>query len=432
MGANFVSFDDRQYSEYLYVAPSDELDFTEGEITSADGAIVLQCGRTSVARQFNAAGGIEVVNPGVVRFKRHPLTGAIVGLLAEPAATNVLSFNSQLTNSYWPKHNCVVAASTVKGLDGAAMFKMADDAVNTYHGMPSPLTSIGSSSWASGRVFAKAGENNFIQLELGFPDWGSFNATVNLTDGSFVTGGTSPAPGRANVTPCKNGVYLIEISARSGAAASQSVRLSVLNHNGSTTTYAGTAGNGVYVQYPQLELSPRSTSTIVTDNGPVTRDADNYSFPLPEGYDSRNMSFCVEAVPAFVPLAPYAGGDATSGVLAMRNPQMTGATSVMAVIGRQIATQLPQAFARSVARNITLLGNPVWQTEPVVMAYSTTGIFSNDGNVLSADAGFVQAASQSIQVGSSRPEAEYFEGAVTGVLLYKGALNAYDLAKATQ
>lgn len=68
----------------------------------------------------------------------------------------------------------------------------------------------------------------------------------------------------------------------------------------------------------------------------------------------------------------------------------------------------------------------------MLIAYSTAGILSYNGDVVSADAGFVQSSSNSIQVGSSRPDAEYFEGAISGLLLYQMALSADDLRKVTQ
>ncbi|WP_211130192.1 hypothetical protein, partial [Serratia surfactantfaciens] len=60
------------------------------------------------------------------------------------------------------------------------------------------------------------------------------------------------------------------------------------------------------------------------------------------------------------------------------------------------------------------------------------GILSYNGDVVSANPGFAQSSSNSIQVGSSRPDAEYFDGVVTGLLLYQVALSADDLGKVTQ
>lgn len=431
MGSNIISFDDQDYTHYLYVTPTREFDFTSGSTKSTDESISLRCGRTTTARQFNESGEIETVNPGVVRFKRNSVTGKIIGLLAEPSATNVLSFNGQLTNSYWQPHNSTVTQSSVTGLDGISMFKLAEDAVNTYHGVPSPATSIQATGWASGKVYAKSAENSHIFVELGFPGGGiTFNVTVNLSDGTFTTGGT--ATGVAKTTSYKNGIYLIELSAQAASVVSQTVRLSILNHNGVSQIYEGTPGNGVYVQYPQLELTPRSTSTIITANGPGTRDADNYYFMIPEGFDSTDMSICAEVIPTSLPLAAYASGEVTSGVIALRDSNLTGAASVRAVIGRQISTLLPQAFARTKTNPISLLGNKKWQLERMLIAYSTAGILSYNGDVVSADAGFVQSSSNSIQVGSSRPDAEYFEGVISGLLLYQMALSADDLRKVTQ
>ncbi|MBH2756489.1 phage head spike fiber domain-containing protein [Serratia ureilytica] len=431
MSANIISFDDQDYTNYLYVIPTKEFDFTSGSIKSIDGSISLMCGRTTTARQFNENGDVETISPGVVRFKRNPLTGKIIGLLAEPSATNVLSYNGQLTNSYWTPHNCTITQSAVSGLDGIPMFKLADDAVNTYHGLPSPTTSIQATGWASGKVYAKAAENSHIFVEIGFPGGGiTFNVTVNLNDGTFATGGT--ANGVAKTTSCKNGIYLIELSAQAASVASQTVRLSILNHNGVSQIYAGTPGNGVYIQYPQLELTPRSTSTIITANGPGTRDADNYYFMIPAGFDSTDMSICAEVIPTSLPLAAYAAGEVTSGVLALRDSNLTGSASVRALIGRQISSLLPQAFARTQTSNISLLGKKKWQLERMLIAYSTAGILSSNGDVVSANPGFVQSSSNSVQVGSSRPDAEYFDGVVTGLLLYQVALSADDLGKVTQ
>lgn len=435
MGANLISFDDQDYTNYLYVTPTKEFDFTSGSIKSTDESLSLKCGRTTAARQFNENGDIETVNPGVVRFKRNPLTGEVIGLLVEPSATNVLSYNGELTNSYWTPHNSTVTQSSVPGLDGMPMFKMTEDAVNTYHGIPSPATAIQANGWASGKVYAKAAENSNIYVELGFP-FGDvvFSVTVNLNNGSFTTSGNivGLAKGVARVTAHKNGIYQIEVSVQTSLVASQSARLSILNHNGVSQTYAGTPGNGVYVQYPQLELTPRPTSTIITENGPGTRDADNYYFMIPDGFVSTDMSICAEVIPTSLPLAAYAAGEVTSGVIALRDSKLTGSASVRAVIGRQISTLLPQAFARTKTSSISLLGNKKWQLERMLIAYSTAGILSYNGDVVSADAGFVQSSSNSIQVGSSRPDAEYFEGVISGLLLYQMALSADDLRKVTQ
>lgn len=420
-------------SNFVDWLPGFIYDFTTGSAISNSGTPLL-CGRTTTARQVGPSGAEYSVAAGTVRFARNRSTGVILGLLAEPAATNQFTYNSDLTQSYWTKHNCTVSLSSTLGTDGVGMYKIAEDNTNTYHGIPSPTYRLNANGYVSCRVYAKAAERSYIYTEIGFfgGSGGAFNATINLTNGTYVTGGT--VTGRINVVACINGIYLIEMTASGASVSATTARFSMLTSNGTTNTYTGTTGSGVYVQYPQYEISPRSTSTIITSGSAVTRDADNYYVNLStisSLFNPAAYTLWVQQFPTIPTSSPYSSGEVTPAAAAIRLTADSTSTGCLSLVGRQTSSLLPVGFGRGSSSNITLTGTSQWTSGSMKLAFSSAGVFGYAGNAVSASGFTPSANGDRLQVGSSGPQYEYFEGIVTGLRIYQGALSASDLQKVT-
>lgn len=108
------SADPRPYVDRSAQVATLDLRFADGPLPAG-----IACTRASVATYFDAAGVLQTAAADTARITHDPVTGACLGLLAEPAATNVLQWCRDLSNAYWTKTN-MTAALTATGIDGAA------------------------------------------------------------------------------------------------------------------------------------------------------------------------------------------------------------------------------------------------------------------------------------------------------------------------
>ncbi|WP_211129650.1 phage head spike fiber domain-containing protein [Serratia surfactantfaciens] len=405
-------------THFVDVIPDVALDFTTGQAVSANG-VMMTCGRETTAMQFGAQGRLETVPANVARFMRNPLTGRILGLLAEPTATNLLERNNDLTNAVFITQNAKAAISTTDGIDGNKMFKLTETNVNSWHSMNSKLVPVSADGWLSASIYVKAAERHFAGFELGFkPSSLSLKAVVNLSDGTYTLSG--PLPGYMTVTRCIDGVYRLELSARTTETAAEGVtgRLSILPHNGESVSYPGVEGSGIYIQYPQLEASPRATTTIITAATVATRNADNYTIEprAMRNFDPQNWTVFAEAIPTMAESHAYAAGEVSPAAVSLRNSK-AAAQAVKCLLGRNTDNLAPYMFNRG-SRYLQVSGKTAWKVGKMKLAASSVGTFAYGGIVMASDGFTPDATADTLQIGSAQPDKEYFEGVVVSVRVY--------------
>lgn len=205
------------------------------------------------------------------RFDYDPVTLAAKGLLIEEARTNLLTYSAQFDDAAWTKLNATVTANATTSPDGNTNAdKLVEDATNATHVVYQGPVFAGSTTYTVS-VFAKAAERSKLNVFCN----GISSTAGNLFDVTFdLSNGTlSATHGTGTITPVGNGWYRCTVTntyAATGASANIQLRL----NNGSTTSYAGTAGNGLFIYGAQLEAGSFATSYIPTVASQVTRSAD--------------------------------------------------------------------------------------------------------------------------------------------------------------
>ncbi len=192
--------------------PALSLDFATGTYR-ANGkpkslAQVLSFARAGTAWRVTSGGVLAAVTANLPRFD-HTGTGMPLGLLIEPAATNIVDQSSNFADAAWFK-------ARLSGVSGAA----APDATLTATTLTrTSSTEICYASNASGApagatytasVYAKAGPSNALlglRIQGSYPRMG--NATFNLVAGTIVaTAGTASNTGTtATISPLADGWY---------------------------------------------------------------------------------------------------------------------------------------------------------------------------------------------------------------------------------
>jgi hypothetical protein len=203
------------------------------------------------------------------RFDYDPVTLAPKGLLIEEARTNLALYSQDFTNAAWTKNNSTVTANVTNAPNGTTTaFKVAEDATTAFHGI-SQLATLVLGTANTQTFFVKAAERNWVALTEG----NNVTATAyfNLATGTVgtVSGTGSPS---ASIVPFGNGWYRISLTF-TPIANSGNIQIRTATADG-VSTYAGTAGSGIYAWGAQLEAGSFATSYIPTVASTVTRSAD--------------------------------------------------------------------------------------------------------------------------------------------------------------
>ena len=246
----------------LYVAGY-HMDFTAS--TSLDASVSFS--RTSSATRVNATGGVELLGYGQSRIDFDGAALTNKGLLIEEARSNLLRWSENFEHSQWAEWRSTVTANNTAAPDGSITAeRLAEQNGNDLHYLRGPvLTKAGASRPYTFTVFAKANGRSAITLRIG--NTGLTNgvqATCNLggagsTSGAGTTGaGWSGAVG--SVTALANGWYRCRVSGNSDTGTTLSVEMRL--NNGTSDTYTGSGGQGVFLWGAQLEQAAQPSSYI--------------------------------------------------------------------------------------------------------------------------------------------------------------------------
>jgi hypothetical protein len=223
-----------------------------------------------------------------------PVTHAALGLLREPAATNVLLQSQTFDNASWGKSQTTVTANAAVAPDGTTTAdKLVEDSTNNVHNMgQNPSTITGTFS-----VFAKAAERSQLLLyDFSSVKGGAFN----LSAGTVITPPVTAVVG-ATIQSVGNGWYRCSIPVTSTSG----VQLYLMN--GGTHGYLGNGTSGLYIWGAQIETGTVATSYIPTLAATVTRVVDQYNVtPASIGNNATTGSWWAEVYPlAAAPAGNY-------------------------------------------------------------------------------------------------------------------------------
>jgi hypothetical protein len=256
----------------------------------------LEVGSTATDYTRNAGG---VFPP---RFDYDPVTLAPRGLLIEEQRTNLLLRSEEFDNNVaWTLVNANVSADAETAPDGGTTAdKLEETAVTGQFQARQSGPSLTTFTFS---VYAKAAERNlvYIQFVATSNEVIFFNLTNGTVAGSDFPNTTNTASRSSSITAAGNGWYRCSISITLVSAATPSLRVGVANST-ATTSYAGTAGSGIYVWGAQLETGDFATSYIPTVASQVTRTADQATITgqnFSQWYNQSEGTFVAEAtIPA--------------------------------------------------------------------------------------------------------------------------------------
>ena len=207
----------------------------------------------------------------------YPTTITVSGSYDEvtynPTNVNLLSFSQQLdTSSYWFQGtSCTVLPNVVNAPDNTLTAdKIVQNTTNQRHGLQSPTIPVIANTAYTVSCYAKAGENNFVQLVYGkqgspFTRGGS---VVNLTTGAvtnYVVGSpTSVVRGTPEFVG--NGWWYIYLTVIIDATSTDGyVEVNTVNSSANGSGYIGSnSTDGTYVWGMQLEQNTKATTYQVT------------------------------------------------------------------------------------------------------------------------------------------------------------------------
>lgn len=185
-----------------------------------------------------------------------------------PVVNNLLPYTQQLDNtSYWFQSACSVTANAIAAPDGTLTAdKINQTTSSARHGLQRTVTpAITANSPYTVSCFAKAGENNFVQLVFGkngspFTRAGS---VVDLTTGSITNYNVGSVSSVTRWAPraLPNGWWRIAVTVTIDASSTDGyVEVNTLTSSTQGAGYIGTnTTDGTYVW--GLQLEPGSTAT---------------------------------------------------------------------------------------------------------------------------------------------------------------------------
>ena len=215
------------------------------------------------------------------RFEYDPVTAESRGYLAESGSTNLQEWSQELERSTFNKSGLnsttPVLANAILAPDGTySADKIRENSVNEQHYIQDSITFTASDYTFS--VYAKAGERSQIVLRSGSSGVYPVNCRFDLSSGIVVV----ESEGSASIEDVGDGWYRCSVTALATAAATN---CRVTLHDGSSSTYTGVSGNGVYLWGWQVEEEEYATSYIYTDGGTTLRAPDVALTKLPIGLD---------------------------------------------------------------------------------------------------------------------------------------------------
>jgi hypothetical protein len=211
------------------------------------------------------------------------------GLLAEPAATNVIQ-QSQTMATTWTAGDVTVATNDAVAPDGSTTAeKLTDNADNNEHSIFQQVAGAAFDNvQGTISVYAKAGTLNYLDLSFSAQSAEWIAATYDLSNGTVTASAAGASSGTVtstSITSVGNGWYRCVLTGTVNNSVAQNPFFVIgMSDSGTPGTrgtgggprYSGSGGT-IYVWGAQQELGNVATSYIPTVAASATRARDNIS-----------------------------------------------------------------------------------------------------------------------------------------------------------
>lgn len=259
--------------------------------------------RNSAKRVLQSDGTYLALSANQFGTSHDPVT-VLYEYLSEPAATNVITYSTDFSQSAHTKSAVDLSAggSSPFGENTAtAVTPTTADAV--HYIMPASASfSFGSGVETTRYWIVKA--NGYRYVGIGRNTTDGANLTVfDLNTGTRTQGGTDYSSSNSGILSLTNGWYLIYCNKSTTSASIRSPRLYVLGNSvpspvtALTANFAGDGTSGILLCHCQQETGARATSPIVTTGATASRSADVLTIPVAKisGFNSAGYTLFVDA-----------------------------------------------------------------------------------------------------------------------------------------
>ena len=153
---------------------------------------LLTFSRASVAAYVDSDRLRKFAAVDVLRYTHDPVTGVLLGILRENAATNLCLRSQELDNASWTKSNATVTANGALGPDGVmSLDKAVENSATASHLVRQAIAFTPSTTYAIA-IFARAAERSVFTL-LASDTTLTRSANFDLAAGTVTAGGTGLA-----------------------------------------------------------------------------------------------------------------------------------------------------------------------------------------------------------------------------------------------
>jgi hypothetical protein len=278
-------------ANYPDIRPTLNLDFANTK--RLDPRITFT--RTTTGTYVGSDGLIKTAAIDEARFDHNPATCESLGLLAEEARTNLLTYSEEFDNAAWTKSNMTLTADSVISPSGLLTAdKLSPDVAGASFYQARTVTSGTTYTYSA---YMKKAENNFGMLRT---QWdGNTYDTVNF---DLANGTTSRVPTGVNsvsIDAVGNGWYrcVVNFTPTNTVTTNIQIKSSSEAQTSASLTYSGTfdGSNGIFAWGPQLEVGAFPTSYIPTSGSTVTRGKDDTKILVSDfDYVDTEYTLCVE------------------------------------------------------------------------------------------------------------------------------------------
>lgn len=225
--------------------------------------------RLSSGTRIRSIGTAELVPSGLPRFEHDATSGAALGCLFEPQATNGIPTSAGVANAYASSSMTYTPGASAGPLGTMTLAKLLVTTAGTaYCQIPySVPTADGVTRTLSGFIAAGNTPTTHLEMQYGGGTFTSFGYTVDWT-AKTITGPNNPT-----LTPWGNGLYRFTMTAANTVAGNNTC-LFLASPRGAGGVNGQQVGDFVYVGDLQLEVGTRATSYIPTSGASATRAGD--------------------------------------------------------------------------------------------------------------------------------------------------------------